>query len=103
MTWPTVVERLPGDGTSRYESHAVAGPGGVMTDEVGVITGEVTVRTEIAGGRATVRIQYFEADEWYEIEGSPLGLTADPGPRLHQEIVQAVQRGLPEGLKDFHP
>ncbi|MFG1704577.1 hypothetical protein ACFLIM_15405 [Nonomuraea sp. M3C6] len=87
----------------RYESHVVAGPGGVMTDEVGVITGEVTVRTEVAGGRATVRIQYLDADEWYEIEGSPLGLAADPGPRLHQEIIQAVRRGMPDGLANFNP
>ena len=35
-----------------------AGPGGVMTDEVGVVTGDLTVRTEYAGGRVTVRVQY---------------------------------------------
>ncbi|WP_043624575.1 hypothetical protein [Nonomuraea candida] len=80
------------------ESDVVAGPGGVMTEEVGVITGEVTVRTETSGGRVTVRIQYLDADEWYEVEGSPL---RDPGPHLHQEIVQAVMRGLPEGLAGF--
>ncbi|SDL50490.1 hypothetical protein [Nonomuraea jiangxiensis] len=96
-----MAEPLPGDGITRYESHVVAGPGGVMTDEVGVITGEVTVRTEVNGGRATVCIQYFQADEWYEIEGSPLGLTTDPGPSLHQEIVQAVRRGMPDGLANF--
>lgn len=85
-----------------YESSVVAGPGGVMTDEVGVITGEVTVRTEVAGGQVTVRIQYLDADEWYEIEGSPLG-PVDPGPHLHQEIVQAVRQGMPDGLTAFHP
>ncbi|MGW3348309.1 hypothetical protein ACWDA3_33880 [Nonomuraea rubra] len=86
-----------------YQSSVVAGPGGVMTEEVGVITGEVTVRTVVAGGRVTVRVQYLDADEWYEVEGSPLGPPADPGPRLHQEIVQAVRRGMPEGLTTFHP
>ncbi|WP_103959144.1 hypothetical protein [Nonomuraea solani] len=79
------------------DSSVVAGPGGVMTAEAGVVTGEVTVRTEVAHDRVTVRIQYVDADEWYEVEGSPLG-PADSGPRLHREIVQAVQRGLPDGL-----
>jgi hypothetical protein len=86
-----------------YESSVVAGPGGVMTDEVGVITGEVTVRTEVTGGQVTVRVQYLDADEWYEIEGSPLGRAPDPGPHLHQEIVQAVRRGMPDGLTGFQP
>ncbi|MCF6469201.1 hypothetical protein FAF44_12470 [Nonomuraea sp. MG754425] len=81
-----------------YESSVVAGPGGVMTEEVGVITGEVTVRTVVTGDQITVRVQYLDADEWYEIEGSPLGGSADPGPGLHEEIVQAVRRGMPDGL-----
>ncbi|MGW0807044.1 hypothetical protein [Nonomuraea sp. NPDC002799] len=85
----------------RYESSVVAGPGGVMTDEVGVITGEVTVRTEIDASQVTVRIQYVDADEWYEVEGSPLGPAGDPGPGLHQAIIHAVREGLPEGLVSF--
>ncbi|MFC7593008.1 hypothetical protein ACFQYP_61870 [Nonomuraea antimicrobica] len=72
-----------------------------MTVEVGVITGEVTVRTEVAGDRVTVRIQYLDADEWYEVEGSPLERVPDPGPRLHQEIVRAVRQGMPGGLIGF--
>ncbi|TYB63306.1 hypothetical protein FXF51_24285 [Nonomuraea sp. PA05] len=84
-----------------YESSVVAGPGGVMTEEVGVITGEVTVRTVVAGERVTVRVQYLDADEWYEVEGSPLGRAADRGAHLHQEIVQAVRRGMPTGLNGF--
>ncbi|MEV4171042.1 hypothetical protein [Nonomuraea sp. NPDC049709] len=90
-------------GAETYESTVLAGPGGVMTDEVGVITGEVTVRTEVAGDQVTVRIQYLDADEWYEIEGSLLGPAADPGPHLHKEIVQAVERGMPNGLADLRP
>lgn len=51
-------------------SDITAGPGGVMTDEVGVITGELTLRTELAaGGRVTLRVQYREADEWYAVTG----------------------------------
>ncbi|CAM5678193.1 hypothetical protein SAVIM338S_07246 [Streptomyces avidinii] len=52
-----------------------AGPGGAMTDEVGVITGDVTLTT-VAGpdGTATVRIQYTGAEEWYTLTGSPAPL-----------------------------
>ncbi len=57
----------------------VAGPGGVMTDEVGVITGELTLRTELSAGEVTLRVQYKDADEWYAVTGTrlPLGDPAD--------------------------
>lgn len=51
-------------------SDITAGPGGVMTDEVGVVTGELTLRTELgAGGEVTLRVQYREAEEWYAVTG----------------------------------
>ncbi|GAA1597592.1 hypothetical protein [Actinoplanes couchii] len=53
------------------------GPGGVMTDEVGVVTGELTLRTEFADGEAVVRVQYREAEEWYVVTGGRVKL-ADP-------------------------
>ncbi|MEV5896894.1 hypothetical protein [Nonomuraea fuscirosea] len=86
-----------------FESSVVAGPGGVMTEEAGVITGEVTVRTEVSGDRVTVRVQYLDADEWYQIDGSPLGPASDSGQDLHEQIVQAVRHGLPNGLAALHP
>ncbi|GAB3796257.1 hypothetical protein [Micromonospora zhanjiangensis] len=55
----------------------VPGPGGVMTDEVGVVTGELTLRTEYADGRVTLRVQYKDADEWYAVTGGSAPLT-DP-------------------------
>jgi len=54
-----------------------AGPGGVMTDEVGVITGDLTLRAEYADGTVTVRVQYKDADEWYTVSGAHLKV--DPG------------------------
>ncbi len=45
----------------------VNAPGGVMTDEAGVITGELTLRTELSGDRITLRVQYKEAEEWYAV------------------------------------
>ncbi|GAA0811605.1 hypothetical protein [Spirilliplanes yamanashiensis] len=47
----------------------VAGPGGVMTDEVGVVTGDLTLKTELAGDTVTLRVQYKDADEWYVVTG----------------------------------
>jgi uncharacterized protein YkuJ len=55
-----------------------AGPGGVMTDEVGVVTGELTLRTEAGrDGGVVVRVQYKDADEWYTVTGAKAKL-ADP-------------------------
>jgi len=54
-----------------------AGPGGVMTDEVGVITGDLTLRTEYEAGQVTLHIQYKDADEWYVVTDGRAPL-ADP-------------------------
>jgi hypothetical protein len=58
--------------SERRSSDFTAKPGGVMTDEVGVITGEVTLVTEVddAGG-VIARVRYKDADEWYVVTDSP--------------------------------
>jgi len=68
----------------------VAGPGGVMTDEVGVITGELTLRTEFAAGQVTLRVQYKDAAEWYVVTGGRADL-ADPAGL---DAVHAIAVGL---------
>ena len=55
----------------------VNAPGGVMTTEVGVITGELTLRTELAGDQVVLHVQYKEADEWYTVADGKAAL-ADP-------------------------
>jgi hypothetical protein len=53
------------------------GPGGVMTDEVGVVTGELTLRSERDAKQAvTLRVQYKDADEWYTVTGGRCQLAA---------------------------
>ena len=48
-----------------------AGPGGVMTTEVGVVTGELTLRTGLSdAGEVTVHVQYKGAHEWYTVQGA---------------------------------
>jgi hypothetical protein len=45
-------------------------PDGVMTNEVGVITGDLELRTTCASdGALTLAIRYAGADEWYTIKG----------------------------------
>ena len=73
-----------------------AGPGGVMTDEVGVVTGELTLRTELDGGSAVVKVQYKGADEWYAVTGGRVTLH-DPHDleAVHALAVALLHR--PEG------
>jgi hypothetical protein len=74
----------------------VAGQGGVMTDEAGVITGDVTLQTELSGDQVTIRAQYKDADEWYAVTGAKTTLK-DPADL---DAVHAIAVGLlnrPEG------
>ena len=57
-------------------SDITAGPGGVMTSEVGVVTGELTLRTSVDGGEVTVQVQYKGADEWYTVQGAKARLAS---------------------------
>ncbi|MGY3517572.1 hypothetical protein [Micromonospora haikouensis] len=84
-----------GEASSRT-ADIVPGPGGVMTDEVGVVTGELTLRTEYADGQVALRVQYREADEWYAVTGGRAPL-ADPAglDAVHTIAVGLLHR--PEG------
>ncbi|MFI5617001.1 hypothetical protein [Streptomyces sp. NPDC051567] len=80
-------------GPWRREDRVVAGPGGAMTDEVGVITGPLTLRTvAVAGGLLRFDIQYTDADEWYTLTGSPLPHHGDPAA-LHGAALASVRAG----------
>ncbi|MFI5932409.1 hypothetical protein [Actinoplanes sp. NPDC051494] len=77
-------------------TNITAGQGGVMTDEVGVITGDLTLRSELAADQVTVRVQYQEADEWYAVTGAKAQLK-DPADldAVHTVAVGILNR--PEG------
>ena len=68
-----------------------------MTDEVGVVTGDLTLRTEVDGaGNVVVRTQYKDAEEWYAVTGAKAHL-ADP---KDVDAVHTVAAGIlnrPEG------
>jgi len=79
-------------------SPVIAPPGGLMTDEVGVITGELELRTAChEDGSLTVLVRYAGALDWYAVTGTA-------GLRLHDprdhETVHALLAGVlhrPEG------
>ncbi|MFF3491813.1 hypothetical protein ACFYWS_10730 [Streptomyces sp. NPDC002795] len=65
-----------------------------MTDEVGVVTGDLTVATiREAGDRARIAVQYTGADEWYTLTGSPATVPAGGLAALHAEVLRGVERG----------
>jgi hypothetical protein len=71
----------------------VNAPGGVMTDEVGVVTGELTLRTELDGNDVTLHVQYKDAAEWYTITGGRATLS-DPADAavVHSLAVAILKR-----------
>lgn len=82
--------------TTSRTADITPGPGGVMTDEVGVVTGELTLRTEYDKGQVVLRVQYKDADEWYVVTGGKAALP-DPGclDAVHTIAVALLNR--PEG------
>ena len=75
-------------------TNIVARQGGVMTDEVGAVTGDLTLRTELAhDGTVTQRVQYVGADEWYTVSGGRTALDGRSLDELHQEAVAQLGKG----------
>ena len=82
---------------SPLTANITPGPGGVMTDEVGVVTGELTMATVVGpDNEVVVRVQYLGAEEWYVVTGAKAKLT-DPADAaaVHQIVTGILHR--PEG------
>lgn len=72
------------------------GPGGVMTDEVGVVTGELTLRSTFSDGEVALSVQYKDAEEWYAVTGGRSKLTDSSDlDSVHAIAVALLNR--PEG------
>jgi len=77
---------------AELRSPVVAGPGGVMTDEVGVVTGEVELRTTCAAdGTLEATVRYAGALDWYHVTGTAGLRLADPADH---EPAHALLRGV---------
>ncbi|WP_112465312.1 hypothetical protein [Streptomyces triticisoli] len=70
------------------------GRGGARTDEAGVITGGLTVRTTWDGRQADVAVGYSGTSQWFTLTGSPVSCARHQDSRkLHQAVVEAVKAG----------
>lgn len=92
------------DGSSSQESQIVAPPGGIMTNDVGVVTGDVVVRTSAAatdaGDGVAVTLSYIGSTDVYTVSGSPL-----TQPTSHNTVLDhlATDRGVgPDGNHLFN-
>lgn len=76
-------------------TNVTVGPDGAMTDEVGVITGNLTVRTALDddGRTAHVTVQYTGADEWDTLSGSPVAVPGGGLAACHQGLLDRIRHG----------
>lgn len=74
-----------------------APPGGVMTNDVGVITGRLTIRTDVDdAGEVTLHVQYKDADEWYTVRNARAHVRdKDDADAVHAMVVGLLDR--PDG------
>ncbi|MFJ5723170.1 hypothetical protein [Streptomyces sp. NPDC093149] len=71
-----------------------SGHGGVLTEEVGVLSGDLTVHTTWADDMAQVTVQYTGAIDWFTMSGSPVPCCSeDDSRRLHDAVVRSVREG----------
>lgn len=79
------------------------GRGGVRTDEVGVITGNVTVHTTWDGQEADVSVQYTGTLEWFTVAGSPVPCRTERHSRnLHQAVIEGIKAGSGTSMPRLH-
>jgi hypothetical protein len=72
--------------------------GGVMTDEVGVVTGDLEIATRLPNaGVFDVRVRYAGAEEWYTVAGSPVSADGRsfPAEELHEHVVEYLTTPRP--------
>jgi len=79
---------------SPYTSPLVAGQGGVMTEEVGVVTGDLELRTTIdSAGVVTAKVRYAGANEWYRVRGGSCKLADERDhAAVHSVLVGVLNR-----------
>lgn len=73
--------------------------GGVMTREVGAITGELEICTRLVAGCLEVAVRYAGAEEWYTVEGSPIPLDSATGlltpKHIHGRVAEQLTTPRP--------
>ena len=75
--------------------------GGVMTDEVGAITGELELLTRPGGSGIEARVRYAGARDLYTLSGSPVPSVGTHG-QAHQNILRRLTTpGRDEGENEL--
>ena len=59
---------------NEMRSTVMSTTGGIMTEEVGAVTGDLEVATRPRAESIKVAVRYAGADEWYTVEGGPIQL-----------------------------
>lgn len=72
---------------TRQTSTLTVEAGGVMTNEVGVVTGELEVTTEPTPGGTGVIVSYVGSPDRYTVTGSPIA-----GQPSHEDVVNELAR-----------
>ena len=75
----------PAELTSSFTSTT----GGVLTDEVGAITGDLELLTRPTGSGIETEVRYAGANDLYTVTGSPVP-TADTHDKAHEAILQSL-------------
>ena len=84
----------PGRHEGEVRSTFASTVGGVMTAEVGAVTGDLEIASRLRAGDVEVAVRYAGADEWYTAEGSPIKSSYAGGSYLselrglHERIVR---------------
>lgn len=86
--------RFEGAGADELRGTFTSTTGGVMTEEVGAITGELELLTRpTTDGGVEARVRYAGADEWYVVVGSPWrtpGRAAADHRSAHERILERL-------------
>jgi hypothetical protein len=70
-----------------------APPGGVMTDEVGTITGDLTMKPEVStDGTVCLRVQYTGAEEWYRVTDAEIKVDPHDANAVEQAQQELLSR-----------
>jgi hypothetical protein len=89
---------MGGAGTNRsLRSSFVSTTGGVMTDEVGAITGELELLTRLApdGSAVEAMVRYAGAQDLYTVSGSPVrAVSGHPNQAEHHAAHERILETL---------
>ena len=71
--------------------------GGVMTEEVGAVTGDLELLCRPEAGGLHVLVRYAGTDDWYTVSGSPLRTRGD-GEKTRERLLKHL--GTPGPVVD---